>query len=214
MKFKKELTLRGELKDLSDFLKRVENSLGNGWKRDRQVEERRGWRDPWGPYCFSCTAKADRPAAGLWVYPRSYSEFYVSDVIPLEKHYLEEEEKNNLLEDFARELLLQAPGNVEIKTEMVQQPPLLEKHLSGEALQLLREFSASANRNSLPRNDRKRWNAFLVQAHQEEALYEPGLLDEWLQQEGWPEGMRQQLLREYELAYSLFSTYDEMVERR
>jgi hypothetical protein len=50
--------------------------------------------------------------------------------------------------------------------------------------------------------------------HQEESLFDPALLDEWLQQEGWPEDTRRQLVGEYEAARSLLLTYDEEAARR
>src|SRR5437588_164415 len=86
--------------------------------------------------------------------------------------------------------------------------------LSPDAVRLLRAFSTSANRAGLHPNDRRRWNAFLIRVHQDESLFDPALLDEWLQQEGWPEETRGQLVGEYEAARSLLSAYDEEAERR
>jgi hypothetical protein len=50
--------------------------------------------------------------------------------------------------------------------------------------------------------------------HQDESLFDPAWLDEWLQQQGWPEDTRCQLVGEYEAARSLLSAYDEEAERR
>jgi len=211
-----EITIRGARADLERLLSRVEAGLSNGWKRNRQAEERlgrHGVRGPWD-YCFSCTATPERPAAGLWVHARGPNELYVSTVVPMEKQKLTEEEYNRLLVEFEREFLGPTAAEVGVETEIVQHPITLEQDLSPEALRLLRAFSASAGRTTVDAKDRRRWNAFLVRVHQDESLFDPALLDEWLCREGWPENTRSQLVGEYETARSLLSAYDEAVERR
>ncbi len=215
MRTTSELTIRGERTHLQRLLPRVEALLRDGWKRDREAEERRGRRGalrPWD-YCFSCTAKADRPVAGFWVHAHRPNEWYVSNVVLLEKQELSEEESNRLLAEFHREFLAPAAAEVGVETEVVEHRRTLEDDLSPEAVRLLRAFSSSANRTSLHPNDRRRWNAFLVRVHQDELLFDPALLDEWLQQEGWPEEMRCRLVGEYEAARSLLLAYDEEAER-
>jgi hypothetical protein len=216
MKTTNELTIRGERTHLERLLTRVEARFRDGWKRDRQAEERlarHSVRGPWD-YCFSCTATADRPAASLLVHARGPNELYVSTVIPLEKQKLSEEESNRLLVDFEREFLGPAAAEVGVKTEIVEHRRALEHDLSPEAVRLLRAFSASASRACLQPNDRRRWNAFLVRVHRDESLCDLALLDEWLQREGWPENTRCHLVGEYEAARSLLSAYDEEAERR
>jgi hypothetical protein len=215
MKTTNELTIRGERTDLERLLGRVEALLGDGWKRDRQAEGRLGRRGaptPFG-FCFSCTAKADRPAAGLWVHARGPNELYVSNIVPLEKQELGEEEYNRLLAEFEREFIRPAAAEVGVETEIVQHRLTLEHDLSPEAVRLLRSFSTSANRACLHPTDRRRWNAFLVRAHHDGSFFDPASLDEWLQQEGWPEDTRCQLVGEYEAARSLLSAYDEEAQR-
>jgi hypothetical protein len=216
MKITNELIIRGERPQLERLLVRVEPLLRDGWKRDREAEERRsrhGIRGPWD-YCFSCTAKADRPAAGFWVHARSSNELDVTHVLPLEKQRLSADESYRVLAEFEREYLGPAAAEVGVETELVQKRHTLEHELSREAAWLLRAFSASGNRMGLDRNDRQRWNAFLVRVHHDEALFDPALLDEWLQEEGWPEGTRRQLLGEYDAARSLLLAYDEEAARR
>jgi hypothetical protein len=216
MKTTTELTIRGERANLERLLARVEALVRNGWKRNRQAEERlgqHGVRSPWD-YCFSCTATADRPAAALWVHARGPNELSVSHVIPLEKQKLTEEESKRLLVEFEREVIGPAAAEVGVETEVVQHRLTLENDLSPEAVRLLQAFSASANRTNLHPNDRRRWNAFLVRVHQDESLFDLALLDEWLQQEGWPEHTRRQLVEEYETGRSLLLAYDEEAQRR
>jgi hypothetical protein len=216
MKTTNEVTIRGERTHLERLLARLEALLRDGWRRNREAEERRGRRGalvPWN-YCFSCTAKGDRPAAGLWIHARRPNELYVSNVVPLEKQELSEEESNRLLTEFEREFLGPAAAQVGVDTEVVQHRLTLEDDLSPEAVRLMRAFSTSANRECLHSNDRRRWNAFLVRVHHDESLFDPALLDEWLRQEGWPEDTRRQLVGDYEAARSLLSAYDEEAQRR
>jgi hypothetical protein len=216
MRTSKELVIRGKRSDLERMLDRVEARLGEGWKRDREAENRLGQAGVRGPWdvCFSCTAKGDRPAAGLWVHPRGLDELSVSNVVPRDRQQLSEDENNRLLAEFEREFLRPVASEVGVETEVVEHRLTLEEDLSAEAVRLLRAFSASANRAGLHPNDRRRWNAFLVRAHQDESFFDPALLDEWLQQEGWPEATRSQLVEEYEAARSLLVVYDEEARRR
>jgi hypothetical protein len=211
-----ELTLRGERTRLERLLSGVESLLRDGWKRDREAEERRGRRGALKPWdrCFSCTAKPGRPAAGFWVHARGPDEWYISDVIPLEPRRLSAEESHKVLAEFEREFLELAAAEVGVETEVVMHRLTLEHDLSAEAVRRLRAFSTSASRTGLQPNDRHRWNAFLVRVHQDESVFDPALLEEWLQQEGWPEDVRCQLVSEYEAARSLLLAYDEEVPRR
>jgi hypothetical protein len=210
-----ELTIRGASADLERLLAGVEARLRDGWKRNRQAEERlgrHGVRGPWD-YCFSCTATPERPAAGLWVHARSPSELYASTVVPLEKQKLTEEESARLLVEFEREFLGPAAAEVGVKTEVVRHRLTLEHDLSPEAARRLRDFSSAANRAAPDAADRGRWNAFLVRVHRDESRFDPTLLDEWLGEAGWPEDTRSQLVGEYEKARSLLSAYDAETER-
>jgi hypothetical protein len=211
-----EITIRGDQSRLERLLARVETSLRGGWKRDRRAEERlgrHGSREPWD-CCFSCTATADRPAAGLWIHARSPNELYVSTVVPLEKQKLSLEESNDLLVEFHREFLGPAASEVGVEAEVVKHLLTLENELSSDAVELLRDFSANANRASLRSHDRQRWNLFVVRVHRDDSIFDPVLLDEWLQRDGWSDGMRSELLGEYETAQSLLSAYDAEPEKR
>jgi hypothetical protein len=211
-----ELIIRGERAQLERLLARVEELLRNGWKRNREAEERldeHGIRGPWDR-CFSCTATANRPAAAFWAHARTTNELYVANVIPLEKQRLTEEEGNRLLVEIEREIFGPAAAALGVKTEVIQRRLTLEDDLSPEAVRLLRAFSASANRQSLRPNDRSRWNAFPVRMHRDESLVSAGALDEWLKEEGWPDETRRQLVNEYEAARSLLIAYDEEAASR
>lgn len=211
-----ELIIRGERAQLDRLLTRVEGLLRDGWKRDIEVEDRLAQhlgRAPW-TRCFTCTAKADRPAAALWIHARSASELYVDNVIALGARKWSDGEPDRVLREFEREILRPAADKLDVTVEFVPRRPSFEYGLSPEAVRLLRLFSAAANRANLDAKDRQRWNAFLVRVHQDESLLDPAGLDEWLRQEGWPDPARRQLVSEYETAQSLLLAYDDQCARR
>jgi hypothetical protein len=216
MRLTNELIMRGEQANLQRLLERVESRLRDGWKRDREVEERAALRGVpgWWAYCFKCTARADRPAVCFFIHARSSNELSVSDVIALQHPRLSVEESHRVLVEFEREFLGPAAAEVGVETEVVQHRLTVEHDLSWDGVRLLRAFSDAANRNGLKPIDRRRWNAFLVRVHQDESIVDPALLDEWLQEHGWHEDTRCQLLAEYELSRSLLLVYDEEAQKR
>ncbi len=211
MKTTTELTIRGERAQLERLLVRVEELLSNGWKRDHDAEERLARHGTVAPFgrCFSCTAKNDRPAAGFCIHGRGPNELQVSNVVPLVKQELAQDECNRVLMEFEREFVGPAAAETGVATEIAKVPPTLEHDLSLEAVRLLRAFSATASRSDLRPIDRARWNAFLVRAHQDESLFDRAMLDEWLEHDGWAEEVRHQLVAEYEAARSLLLVYDD-----
>jgi len=216
MKITTELIMRGERANLERLLARVEALLRDGWTRNREAEERARRHGDWQPweYCFSCTAKADRPAAVFWVHSHHANEWYIPRPFSLENRGLREEEDKRLLAELEREFLAPAAAEVGVETEIVEHRRTVENDLTAEAVWLLRAFSESANRDRLLPNDRRRWHAFLIQVHKEEAFFSPASLDEWLQQEGFPADARGQLMNEYETARLLLEAYDEEAKRR
>ena len=168
----------------------------------------------WWTYFFSCTAKANRPAAGFQVCGRSDNELYISHIMPGEKGTLSVDQCYRVIEEFNREFLVPAAAEIGVKTELIQHRLTMENDLSFDAARLLRDFSSSPNRKSLNQYDRQLWNAFLVQVHRDETLISRASLDEWLQLEGWSEEIRTQLVGEHETARSLLETYDNEFQRR
>jgi hypothetical protein len=211
-----KLILCGQRMHLEQLLPRVEGLLRGGWKRDRGAEERFGRHGTKGPWdrCFSCTTTADRPAVGIWIHPTGVNELSVSSPISLENSALTQADADRVLAEFERDFLRPAALAVGVEIQALRQALPLELDLSLEAIRLLRAFSASANREKLQLADQRRWAAFLVRVHCDEAFFDPELLHEWLRQEGWPEDTRQRLVAEYEAARSLLAAYDEEIGSR
>jgi hypothetical protein len=150
--------------------------------------------------------------AALWLQARNPEEWYVSNIVPLGKHNLSDEEYNQVLGEFESRFLEPLSRGSAVRPEILPARTRLEDYLSPEAARLLRAFSA-ANCTSLHASDRQRWQQFLVRAHQEESIMDAAFLEEWLASEGWPEEARANLAREYESARQLLWSYDEEQRR-
>ena len=210
-----DLVIRGPSPEVAAFLRRLEGSLSDGWRRDHALEARLKGMGVGGDgaFCFSCDDAPGRPAAALWLQARGPEEWYVSNIVPLGRHTLSDEEYNHILGEFESRVLEPQSWGSAVHPEIVPARVRLEDYRSPEAAGLLRAFSAQANRTALQPSDQQRWQQFLLRAHREESPLEGALLEEWLASEGWPEPTRAELARGYESARRLLWSYDEEQRR-
>ena len=91
---------------MAAFLQRLEAALTGGWRRDRDLETRLHGMGVGGEgaFCFSCAEAPGRPAAALG-YRRGPEEWYVSNIVPLGRHTLSDEEYNHILGEFESRFL-------------------------------------------------------------------------------------------------------------
>jgi hypothetical protein len=200
---------------MAAFLERLEGSLTDGWRRDREREVRlRGMGvGGEGTFCFSCPEAPGRAAAALWLQARGPEELVVSNVVPLGKHTLTDEEYNGILGEFESRFLEPLSRASGVRPEILPARVRLEDYLSVDTSQALRAFSAAANRTTLHPTDRQRWQQFVLRAHREDSLMDASYLEAWLELEGWPEALRHDLACEYESARALLASYDEEQRR-
>jgi len=210
-----DLVIRGPQSDFMSLLQRLETALTNGWRRDRALEERlRATRSgEYSAVCFSCAESPEHPAAALWLQARAPEEWYVSNIVPLGRNALSDAEYNQILGEFESTLLEPLTQGSAVHSEILPARTRLEHYLSPEARRLLRAFSSAANRTHLQPEDRSRWQAFVLQAHREDARLDSCTLGEWLREEGWPEEQRGKLTRDYEDTRALLARYDEEPRR-
>src|SRR5438445_22404 len=98
----RDLHISGDPSKIPAFVASVENSLTDGWIRDRDAEERgkqrvgrNGHR-----FCFSCARMRERRAALLALSERAPGVLYVSNIVPTEGNQLSRGEYNHILEEF------------------------------------------------------------------------------------------------------------------
>lgn len=214
-----DLVIRGSPGILPDFLRRLGDTPAAGWRRAGEFEQR--LRDMGvggdGILCFRRDATADMPSAAVWLQARGPDEWYVSNVVPIGRPRLSKDEYNGILGEFDTRMLKPLADKGGIKSEISPPRFRLEEYLSPKGIETLRAFSATTARPSdvasLHPIDREKWQAFILQAHREDADLVGSLLEEWLGSEGWPETTRRQLRRDYEDARQLLWAYEKEVRR-
>lgn len=210
-----KLILKGEPPQVAQLTTRIQSSAPDGWRRRFDLEDRlrqmHAARE--GTFCFSKHFEdIQNSEITVWLQTRGTSELYVSNVVPSGRgKELGYSDYNRALTDFKDNFIYKLIEGLEIHA--IQVPDSLglslENSLSPEAMRHLTAFSKTANKVHLHPLDVKRWNSFVVQTHTDKSVIDSGLLDAWLEDEGWPDAMRAGLVTEYESARSLLTTYDE-----
>lgn len=189
----------------------TEKALPSDWRRDTSTEARAQAFSTSGnrvTYCFVCKKDKSRPSARLVLAQKDPATFYVSNIIPIERHQLDCAEYNGVLEDFYERVFRPYAEKVNMEHTLTGAEAGLERWMDATTAELLRTFSASANKGtgvSHP-NDRERWNAFLLSAHQNGSKLDPSTLARWLiEAEDWSPEIAEQLALEYESGLGLLA---------
>jgi hypothetical protein len=210
----RELSINIEPERMAAMADLIGRSLPAGWTRDRVTEEtiRVAQTLNAGPtYCFTCEQDSQRPAATLILAERPPGAFSVSNIMPLTKHRLAHGEYNAILEDFYERVLRPHTDQAGVTVSLTGNQVELEHWMSAATAELLRRFSASANRGtgSSHPNDRARWNAFVVAAHRDHSEMDASDLHRWLIEVArWAPEVAQQLALEYEYGRELLAFAD------
>ena len=208
MKVYADLVVRGTKARLEEFLAALERPLAAGWTRNLAREADIRTAALGNLYCFACTATDSRPACELWVATNSEGNLYVSNILAQEFSSLTHDQYYAILRDFYENCVRPAAATAGVETELGNPDPQLEDFVSAGTADLLRSFSALANRSMLHPLDRKRWNEFLSAADREDARLPASMLQRWLiEEEKWPEDEAISLAIEYEHARDLLKVY-------
>jgi hypothetical protein len=192
----------------------IERSPPPGWTRDLTAEARvRSAPELWSKptFCFSCSAEGRRPAAMVILTQKDAGTFFVSNIIPTAKHQLGHGEYNAILEDFHDRVLRPYTEPAGVRATLTDGEVDLEHWMSHETAELLRRFSACANKGTGSSHpvDRDRWNDFVVGAHRDGSRMEAADLRRWLLEvDGWPPEVADQLAVEYEYGRELLAFAD------
>jgi len=207
----RDLFISADVERMSAAVAEMEKALPAGWKRDKAAEARSRAAPTLTKrvsYCFSSEKAQERPAAMLILAQKDMDRFYVSNIIPLERHQLERAEYNRVLEDFYERVVRPYAEKAKMEHELTRAEVGLEQWMDPTTAERLRAFSACANKGtgaSHP-NDRERWKAFLLSAHQTDCNMDPSTLARWLVEvEGWSPETAEQLALEYESGRDLLA---------
>lgn len=202
-----DLTIRGDREHLERLVASFSAAPGAGWSQASDYS-------PGGTvkgHTFRWQGNAGLPAARLFLFYLQQT-LKVTNIVPVTIRELSFEQYNAILEDFAARIRPFAEREGLLATLSPSQLDLVD-WLSPEAAERLTCFSKSANRNVFHPNDRKRWNHFLVQAHEDEQKGHPvdaGLLERWLTEEdGWPGDEACKLIIEFDHARDLLALHDQ-----
>lgn len=187
----------------------MEKALPAGWLRDKAAEARTQAFPSTikrATYCFACKKEKRRPAAMLILSQKDPDTFYISNIIPIERHQLEHAEYNSVLEEFYELVFKPFAEKSKLPHTVTGAEAGLEHWMDESTAELLREFLACANKGTGASHpiDRERWNSFILAAHRTNSTLDPSTLARWLVEvEEWSPEIAQQLAVEYESGRNL-----------
>ena len=205
-----ELVVRGDPSEVARLGERIEQATPNGWMRDRDIEGKL-WRPATTPpatYCFSKKDAPDQPAAYLLLW-KGRDELHVSNIMPIDRKPLTDEQYNQILDRFHKEFLGPNLDGVAVNAMIYPFRVKMEKILSREGLEKLESFSKTTDKVTLGPLARRRWFRFITQVHMDGSVLDSEELDWSLCEAGWPEEQRRQLIEWYEEGLSMLKDYDE-----
>lgn len=189
----------------------MEKAMPAGWKRDSAAEVRTTAflvASKRIAYCFACEKENERPAALLILAQRDPATFHVTNIVPVERHQFDRREYNTILEDFYQRVFDAAARKANVMHELTDADAGLEHWMDAETADLLRHFSAAANKGTGSSHpaDRARWNAFVISAHDTGSQFDSSTLVRWLVEiEEWSPEVAEQLAVEYEYGRELLA---------
>jgi hypothetical protein len=209
MKVYQDLTIRGSKQSLHEFISALDLHLIAGWTRRQEREAEVNMYATGKMYCFACTARAGRPESELWIATNRDGNLYVSNIVAKEHSSLSHDQYNSILADFDKKCIQPAAAVSSVDVELGQTDVRLDEYFSAGTIDLLRSFSANANKSALHPYDRSRWNRFLVAAHREGGARAFPMLERWLiEEENWPGDQAAKLAAAYEDADALLDVYE------
>jgi hypothetical protein len=211
MKVFRDLHISATAESMAAAVAAMEQAAGSAWVRDKTAEARAQAFPALTKrmsYCFARKTDAHRPGAMLILAQKDPHSFYVSNIVPLERHQLEHADYNAVLEDFYEHVFKPYADKAGLAHTLTAPEADLERWMDAPTAELLRTFSECANKGtgvSHP-DDRTRWNAFMLSAHQNGIHLDPATLARWLvEAEEWPPEVAEQLALEYESGLGLLA---------
>ncbi len=102
MKVYQDLNIRGGREALQAFLTELDNTLAEGWNRDRD-QEAKVLSGLYGRmYCYACSERPGRPQSQLWMRWDRDQGLTVSNILAAQHSSLTPDQYNSILADFFR----------------------------------------------------------------------------------------------------------------
>jgi hypothetical protein len=211
MRMRNELTVRGEPSEVAKLVERIESAEPDGWRRHREIEGRL-WRPPGAEpstYCFATPIGSGWPAAYLLL-ERSVSRgLEVSNIIPVDREPLTDDQYNRILDRFQEEFLGPIADGTGVEAKVQPFRVKLEKILSPDSMDAFQGFCRGVGKGVLGPVDRRRWSHFVTQVYIDGTTLDSEELDWSLREAGLDEAQRRQLIERYEEGLSMLVHYDQ-----
>jgi hypothetical protein len=201
------MRVSGDPKQLDAFLVEFEKLLPTGWFRDRKME-----REISSPssnttiYLFVLEPEPQNRVVSLVITRPQPNQLASGQWVPIADYHVAEK----AIEQFLSDIFAPAVAKFGLSLTYAGSG-LLEQELGFEVIDRLKEFARRANPNvtQLSREDRQRWNSFLIAAHQDDLRFDLLYLKDWLIRSGWSEQLSDELTSEYYRARHLLGEYDD-----
>lgn len=210
MKTFRDLKLIGSVGEQEKLLECVERSLKDGWVRDREKEAEFEFSHKLKYKIFVCSKSGSRPAAALFFITDRNNYLYVCNIVPRELEELGIEKYNALLEEFQSKVIEPAAKDLDVQIITTLAERTIDNSMSPEMAQLLKSFSAAANKSSGGTHpcDEERFFNFIVKAHQEGSLLDESQLSGLLVDDGWTDEDTFELSCKYRFGRDLLKHHD------
>ena len=210
MKVFRDLKLIGSDSEQKKLLDQVEQLLDNGWARDRDSEVEFKSRARIEYKIFTCSQTGSRPAANLFLCLDKNGYFYVCNIVRKTVGELEPEGYNAILEEFQTHFLEPASKGLDVQIITTPSERNIDNSMSPEIAQLLKQFSAAANKSSGGTHplDEGRFFDFIVEAHKESSLLNESELKSLLVDDGWSKEHAFNLSCNYRFGRDLLKHYE------
>jgi hypothetical protein len=209
MKAFRDLKLIGSASEQERLISLIEQQLSNGWTRDREIEAELKSRSGYDYVNFICSETVSRPAAVLSFIADENGYLYVCNIVPKAHGQLEKDCYNSILEEFVTQFVEPAAKGLDIQIITTPGERTIDNSMSPELSQLLKRFSAAANKSSGGTHplDERRFFDFIVQAHNERALLDETELRGLLVDDGWFSRYAEELSSKYLFGRDLLNHY-------
>jgi len=205
----RSLTVFVEPDAVVPLMSAIESLLTQGWSRDKKWEQEFSPAYAQRAFCFICSSIVDRREVAL-VMSVEGRRLTVDNIVP-SKGRLTIDAYNSVLAAFYLKFLHPAAAEAGLIVELSSDERTIEGVFSLRGIELLRRFSACANKSITHPADQHRWFEFLFHAYlQRRSKHEceEGLLARFLRDDGWRDDKVDQLISEYEFAGELLRELD------
>ncbi|QTL37980.1 hypothetical protein [Pseudoalteromonas viridis] len=191
---------KGDFDELADYLDTI-NPL---WIRDRKREEEVLNESGFRMYCFNKFLE-EACFASLILSDSDEKTLSLINLVPVKQSRLSEAEYNAVLCDFAASVLDKANDKGNFSYELTAEDKSLEDWLTSEASGALRSFSNLANKSTgyTHPSDKQRWFLFIQSVFYSDSQFEPDMLEQFLEEDGWAKEDAQNLATDYEYSLDL-----------